>query len=157
MRVRAGPRPGPRDRAATARSSPEAPVGCSHAGGRCFTPLRKPSPPVEIGRTVSTCGSDPSGKGGSVSPCGVVQWFDADRGIGLISQEGAEPDVQAEASAIHGKERYLRPGEEVFFDITLDGAGLRADNIHRPPGRGPQPLNRSSTATLHAGWPAGQT
>ncbi|WP_432215503.1 cold-shock protein [Streptomyces subrutilus] len=87
-------------------------------------------------------------EGGSMSPCGVVQWFDPDRAIGLISQEGAGPNVQAEASAVHGKECYLRPGEEVFFDVTLDSAGLRADNIHRPPGRETQPLHRSNTVTL---------
>ncbi|MFD3809243.1 cold-shock protein [Streptomyces sp. NPDC058611] len=68
---------------------------------------------------------------GSVSPCGVVKWFDPDRGTGLISQEGAGPDIQAEATAIHGRERRLRPGEKVFFDVTLDSAGQRADNIHR--------------------------
>ncbi|MFH8894350.1 cold shock domain-containing protein [Streptomyces sp. DK15] len=60
-----------------------------------------------------------------------MKWFDPDRGLGLISQEGAEPDVQAEALAIHGKEDHLRPGEEVCFNVTRDSAGLRADNIHR--------------------------
>ena len=85
-----------------------------------------------------------------MSPCGVVKWFDPDRGIGLISQEGAGPDVRAEASAVHGTDS-LRPGEEVLFDLTLDSAGLRADNIHRPVRRETQPLNRSSTVTLHKG------
>ncbi|MET7533330.1 cold-shock protein [Streptomyces goshikiensis] len=68
---------------------------------------------------------------GSVSPCGVVKWFDLGRGIGLISQEGAGPDIRAEASAIHGRDGDLRQGEEVLFDLILDSAGLRADNIHR--------------------------
>ncbi len=93
-----------------------------------------------------------------MSPCGVVKWFDPDRGIGLISQEGAGPDVQAEASAIHGKDRYLRQGEKVLFNVTLDSAGLRADNIHRSVRSETQPLNPSHTVTLHRGvlcpWPA---
>ncbi|MFD3776383.1 cold-shock protein [Streptomyces sp. NPDC058612] len=74
-----------------------------------------------------------------MSPCGVVKWFDPDRGVGLISQEGAGPDVQAETQAIHGKDDHLRPGEEVFFNITLDSAGLRADNIHRRSAARPSP------------------
>ncbi|WP_404953595.1 cold-shock protein [Streptomyces sp. 147326] len=74
----------------------------------------------------------PKRRAGSVSPCGVVKWFDPDRGIGLISQEGAGPDVQAEASAIREKEGRLRQGETVLFDVTLDSSGLWADNIHRP-------------------------
>ncbi|MFD9618324.1 cold-shock protein [Streptomyces virginiae] len=60
-----------------------------------------------------------------------MKWFDPERGIGLISQEGAGPDVQAEVSAIRGRKRYLLTGDEVFFDVTCDSAGLRADNIHR--------------------------
>ncbi|WP_443333608.1 cold-shock protein [Streptomyces sp. CB00455] len=71
-------------------------------------------------------------RGAGVSPCGVVKWFDPDRGIGVISQEGAGPDVQAEALAIRDKDGHLRQGEEVLFDVTLDSAGLRADDIHRP-------------------------
>ncbi|MBP0932374.1 cold-shock protein [Streptomyces goshikiensis] len=69
-----------------------------------------------------------------MSPCGVVKWFDLGRGIGLISQEGAGPDLRAEASAIHGRDGRLRQGEEVLFDVTLDSAGLRADNIRRAQG-----------------------
>ncbi|MGW5848728.1 cold-shock protein [Streptomyces sp. NPDC055254] len=81
-------------------------------------------------------------EGGNMAPCGVVKWFDPERGIGLISQEGAAPDVQAEASACHGGDG-LRQGEEVFFDVTLDSAGLRADNIRRRPRRQIQPPTRS--------------
>ncbi|MFE9795455.1 cold shock domain-containing protein [Streptomyces goshikiensis] len=63
-----------------------------------------------------------------------MKWFDLGRGIGLISQEGAGPDIRAETSAIHGKDGHLRQGEEVLFDVTLDSTGLRADNIHRARG-----------------------
>ncbi|WP_420717829.1 cold-shock protein [Streptomyces sp. H27-S2] len=123
-----------RARAAWARCSREAPAGCSRAGIRCCTPLLTPSSPVWSGRTVSASGFHRSGgqEAGSVSPCGVVKWFDPDRGVGLISQEGAGPDVRAEASAVHGKAHPLRQGDKVLFNITLDSAGPRADNIHRP-------------------------
>ncbi|MFD3698006.1 cold shock domain-containing protein [Streptomyces sp. NPDC058646] len=80
-----------------------------------------------------------------------MKWFDPDRGIGLISQESNGPDVRAEACAIHGKDGRLRQGETVLFDITLDSAGLRADNIHRPVPSEVQPLDPANTVTLHRG------
>ncbi|OEJ35223.1 hypothetical protein BGK67_31445 [Streptomyces subrutilus] len=86
-----------------------------------------------------------------MSPFGVVKWFDPDRGTGLISQEGAGPDVQAEASAIQGEDGCLRQGEEVFFNMTLDSWGLRADNIHRSVRREARRLNPSDVVTLHQG------
>ncbi|MFD7324002.1 hypothetical protein ACFV9D_23345 [Streptomyces sp. NPDC059875] len=49
----------------------------------------------------------------------------------MISQEGDEPDVAAEISAVHGPDRPLRQGEKVVFDTTFDAAGRRADNVHR--------------------------
>ncbi|MGW5345644.1 cold-shock protein [Streptomyces sp. NPDC004050] len=67
-----------------------------------------------------------------MSPCGVVKWFDPDRGTGLISQDGTGPDIRAESQAIRENGPRLRPGERVHFDLTHDSAGLRADNIHRP-------------------------
>ncbi|MFD3720771.1 cold-shock protein [Streptomyces sp. NPDC058674] len=76
-----------------------------------------------------------------------MKWFDPARGIGLISQEGDGPDVHAEASAIQGKDDHLRPGEEVFFNITLDSAGLRADNIHRTDHREARPSNPSTPSS----------
>ncbi|MFE5521610.1 cold-shock protein [Streptomyces virginiae] len=60
-----------------------------------------------------------------------MKWFDPDRGFGLISQEGTGPDIQAEVSALHRRDRCLRQGDEVLFNVTRDSAGLRADNIHR--------------------------
>ncbi|MFB6581450.1 MULTISPECIES: cold shock domain-containing protein [unclassified Streptomyces] len=78
-----------------------------------------------------------------------MKWFDPDRGIGLVSQEGTGPDIQAEVSALHGRERYLRPGDEVLFNLTRDSAGLRADNIHRSEEarghRGPCPSPEAGT------------
>ncbi|WP_318206629.1 MULTISPECIES: cold-shock protein [unclassified Streptomyces] len=61
-----------------------------------------------------------------------MQWFDPDRGSGLIRQEGDEPDIPIEQSAVHACRAWpLHPGERVEFDITLDSYGRRADNIHR--------------------------
>ncbi|MFJ3176505.1 cold shock domain-containing protein [Streptomyces roseus] len=60
-----------------------------------------------------------------------MKWFDADQGVGVISQDGDKADVGAEISAVHGPDRGLRRGEKVVFDITLDAKGRRADNIHR--------------------------
>ncbi|MFD5892013.1 cold-shock protein [Streptomyces sp. NPDC060334] len=80
-----------------------------------------------------------------------MKWFDPDRGTGLISRQGAGPDVWAETSAIHGKDRSLRQGEEVLFDITLDDAGLRADNIRRTIRSQSRPSNPTHTVTVHSG------
>ncbi|WP_406187293.1 cold-shock protein [Streptomyces sp. NBC_01006] len=66
-----------------------------------------------------------------MSPCGIVKWFDPDRGTGLISQDGTGPDIHAEARAIRENGPRLRPGDRVLFDLTHDSAGLRADNIHQ--------------------------
>ncbi|MFD7324198.1 cold shock domain-containing protein [Streptomyces sp. NPDC059875] len=60
-----------------------------------------------------------------------MKWFDADRGVGVIGLGGDEPDVLAGISAVHGQDPRLRQGEKVVFDITVDAAGRRADNIHR--------------------------
>ncbi|MEU9800996.1 cold shock domain-containing protein [Streptomyces sp. NPDC051000] len=88
---------------------------------------------------------------GNVSPYGVVKWFDPDRGTGRISTRGAGPDVAVEACAIHGKDRRLHQGEEVLFNITLDSAGLRADDIHRTVRAEAHPSKPSHAVTLHSG------
>lgn len=65
-------------------------------------------------------------------PSGVVEWFDRDRGVGLIREEGEGLDVTAELSAVHGGGAWpLIPGEHVEFDLTQDAAGTWANNIHR--------------------------
>ncbi len=70
-------------------------------------------------------------------PNGVVQWFDDERGVGLIARGGESPDTIAERSAIHGPyPRTLSKGDRVLFDVMWDADGVRADDIHRlPPGR----------------------
>ncbi|MCC2275592.1 cold shock domain-containing protein [Streptomyces sp. ET3-23] len=69
-------------------------------------------------------------------PSGVVAWFDPDRGRGAIRQTGAGDEIAAERSAVQGDGcRALRAGEQVRFDITRDGHGVRADNVRRIPRR----------------------
>ncbi|MEU9211798.1 hypothetical protein AB0D27_28660 [Streptomyces sp. NPDC048415] len=62
-----------------------------------------------------------------------MKWFDSGRGVGVIAQECAGPDAVAYRSAVHGDaDSTLVVGERVLYDLTLDAAGVRADNI-RPP------------------------
>jgi cold shock CspA family protein len=69
---------------------------------------------------------------GVAVPSGVVKWFDPDRGVGVISRDDGAPDVVACRSAVHGRvDRTPLAGERVFFDITEDSSGIRADNICR--------------------------
>jgi CspA family cold shock protein len=61
-----------------------------------------------------------------------VKWFDPERGEGRIVQDGAGPDAVAYRSAIQGAgERSLLAGERVVFDLTIDAAGVWANNICR--------------------------
>ncbi|MFD7283912.1 cold-shock protein [Streptomyces sp. NPDC059862] len=71
---------------------------------------------------------------GSSVPYGVVKWFDPGRGVGAIAQERAGPDAVACRSAVHGNaDSTLVAGTRVLFDLTLDAAGIRADNIRPAP------------------------
>ncbi|GAA3282346.1 cold-shock protein [Streptomyces lavendulae] len=65
-------------------------------------------------------------------PSGVVMWFDAEEGIGVIRQDGDGKAVTAERSAIQAPgPAVLIQGELVRFDVTRDAQGIRADNILR--------------------------
>ncbi|MGW1917255.1 cold-shock protein [Streptomyces sp. NPDC002076] len=71
-------------------------------------------------------------------PVGVVKWFDPERGVGRVVMDGAGLDAVACRSAVQGPgEGALVAGEPVEFDLTMDAAGIRADNICRlaPPRR----------------------
>jgi cold shock CspA family protein len=93
-------------------------------------------------------------------PCGVVKWFDPVRGVGIIVQDGPFPDAVAHRSAVHAEaELTLVAGERVLFDVTLDAAGVRADNIWPtpepccPPAGGPgSDLTARPRADLLAPW-----
>ncbi|MCC2275229.1 cold shock domain-containing protein [Streptomyces sp. ET3-23] len=70
-------------------------------------------------------------------PDGIVEWFDAEQGIGMIHQQDETQKVTVERAAVYGGDarRGLLPGDRVRFGITRDKDGVRADNIRRiPPG-----------------------
>ncbi|MGQ4390422.1 cold-shock protein [Streptomyces sp. SAS_270] len=88
-------------------------------------------------------------------PNGVVKWFDPDRGVGVITPDGAAPDAVAYRSAILRRaDRTLVEGERVLFDLTQDSTGIRADNIHRLPPGTCCPREEGSAEHTHAGPPA---
>ncbi|MQY40721.1 hypothetical protein SRB17_87540 [Streptomyces sp. RB17] len=62
----------------------------------------------------------------------MVKWFDSERGVGRVVQDGGGPDAVACRSAVQGLgEGALLAGEPVEFDLIVDAAGVRADNICR--------------------------
>ncbi|MFD3504740.1 cold-shock protein [Streptomyces sp. NPDC058678] len=74
-------------------------------------------------------------------PSGVVKWFDPGRGLGVIAQDSGGPDAVAHRSAVHGDANcMLVVGGRVLFDVTLDAAGVRADNIRQAAGPGCPPV-----------------
>jgi cold shock CspA family protein len=74
---------------------------------------------------------------GLTVPSGVVKWFDPGRGLGVIAQDSGGPDAVAHRAAVHGDaECMLVAGNRVLFDVTLDAAGVRADNIRQTAGPG---------------------
>ncbi|UUU23740.1 cold shock domain-containing protein [Streptomyces sp. DSM 40750] len=86
-----------------------------------------------------------------------MKWFDPDRGLGAIAQDGGGFDAAAYRSAVRGDaECELIAGRRVCFDVTLDAAGVRADNIRRlgsgccPPAEG---ADGEAAAHEQAGWP----
>jgi cold shock CspA family protein len=89
-------------------------------------------------------------------PSDVVKWFDQDRGLGIIAQDGGGFDAVAFRPAVRGDaERELVPGRRVCFDVTQDAAGVRADNIRRltPGGCAPDEGSGGDTAAPErAGW-----
>jgi cold shock protein len=60
---------------------------------------------------------------------GVVKWFNAEKGFGFISQEGA-PDVFVHYSAIQKQGyRSLDEGERVEFEVRQSDKGLQAVDV----------------------------
>jgi cold shock CspA family protein len=109
-------------------------------------------PPVERGRTLCEPPTDSINHWGRLPvPSGVVKWFDPERGVGVITQDGERPDAVAYRSAIQGNwERTLIEGESVVFNVTQDSAGIRADNV-RPLGPQGRAVRRSGARTWL--WP----
>ena len=60
---------------------------------------------------------------------GTVKWFNADKGYGFISREGAE-DVFVHFSAIQSTGfRTLEEGQRVEFDVAPGRKGEEAQNV----------------------------
>jgi cold shock protein len=62
---------------------------------------------------------------------GTVKWFNAEKGYGFISREGAD-DVFVHFSAIQGSGfKTLAEGEAVEFDVQQGPKGLQAANVRK--------------------------
>jgi CspA family cold shock protein len=60
---------------------------------------------------------------------GVVKWFNAEKGFGFISREGAD-DVFVHFSQIQGTGyRSLEEGQRVEFDVAPGRKGEEAQNV----------------------------
>ncbi len=60
---------------------------------------------------------------------GSVKWFDAKKGFGFISREGAK-DVFVHHTAIDMEGyRTLEEGDEVEFEVEQGAKGLQAQNV----------------------------
>jgi CspA family cold shock protein len=60
---------------------------------------------------------------------GTVKWFNADKGFGFISREGAD-DVFVHFSAIQSTGfRTLEEGQRVEFDVAPGRKGEEAQNV----------------------------
>ncbi len=62
---------------------------------------------------------------------GTVKWFNAEKGFGFISREGAD-DVFVHFSAIQGDGfKSLDEGQKVNFEITKGPRGAQAECVTR--------------------------
>jgi len=61
---------------------------------------------------------------------GVVRWFDAEAGVGMIASDLSDDDVFFHFTAIPGEGyRTVRPGASVRFEVVDSTAGLTARNV----------------------------
>lgn len=77
-------------------------------------------------------------------PRGVVQWCDPGRGLAMVREASSGDDVCAERSTVHHGWP-LATGEQAIYDVTVDGDGMRTDNVRRL-GQGRQGSAREVTA-----------
>jgi len=62
---------------------------------------------------------------------GKVKWWDNQKGLGFIAQEGGQ-DVFVHYTGILGKGfKTLLEGEEVIFEIIASDRGPKAENVQR--------------------------
>lgn len=62
---------------------------------------------------------------------GIVKWWDNQKGLGFIAQDGGQ-DVFVHYTSILGKGfKSLREGEEVIFEIVASEKGPKAERVQR--------------------------
>jgi cold shock CspA family protein/peroxiredoxin len=77
-------------------------------------------------------GAPPLGASGLPVASGVVRWFDAGAGVGMIARDGGGEDVFFSFTAIPGQGyRTLRAGTPVRFELVESATGLSARNVQR--------------------------
>jgi cold shock CspA family protein/peroxiredoxin len=75
-------------------------------------------------------GAPPLGINGAPASRGVVRWFDAEAGVGMIASDVSDGDVFFHFTAIPGEGyRTVRPGASVSFEVVESKAGLTARNV----------------------------
>jgi CspA family cold shock protein len=61
---------------------------------------------------------------------GTVKWFNADKGLGFIAQEGGGEDVFVHFSAIQTQGyKSLDENQKVEFDVVAGPKGPQAENV----------------------------
>ena len=61
---------------------------------------------------------------------GTVKWFNADKGFGVIAQDGGGEDVFVHFSAIQSSGyRSLEDNQRVEFEVTAGQKGPQAENV----------------------------
>jgi cold shock CspA family protein/peroxiredoxin len=80
-------------------------------------------------------GTPPLGKNGAPLARGVVRWFDAEAGVGMIASDVSDDDVFFHFTAIPGEGyRTVRPGASVSFEVVESTAGPTARNVQKVEG-----------------------
>jgi cold shock CspA family protein/peroxiredoxin len=80
-------------------------------------------------------GASSLGTNGVPASRGVVRWFDAEAGVGMISSELSDDGVFFHFTAIPGEGyRTVRPGTLVSFEVVDGAAGLTARNVQQEGG-----------------------
>ena len=64
---------------------------------------------------------------------GAVKWFSRVKGYGFITPDAGGPDVFVHYSAIQSEASYknLYEGDRVRYDLTDNGKGPQAQNVHQ--------------------------
>ncbi|HEX2911252.1 MAG TPA: cold shock domain-containing protein, partial [Chloroflexia bacterium] len=87
---------------------------------------------IRIPQQVWAEGVPTLGASGLMVASGQVQWFDFDKGIGVIIRDGTGEEVFFHFTAIPGEGyRTIKPGAKVKFELVENSSGLSARNIQQ--------------------------